>query len=91
MDKRELEQLGKKIEQASGGSLCVHFQMYPLDKPTSAPLFYQYIGLILPPDAPLFLPIERNRSNALFWVEDEEREKVYIRLAAEVGVEMVVP
>lgn len=67
--------LGKQIEQASGGILRTQFRVQPNNQPL------KYVGLILPEDAPFYLPIERNRQNATVWVEGTTADEIYNQLA----------
>lgn len=78
---RELEQLGKQIELASGGVLRVQYRVQPGNQPL------KYTGLILPADAPFYLPIERNRENATVWVEGTTSDEIYSQLAAMFGID----
>ena len=80
---RETElKIGKQIEQAAGGVLRVHFQYQPPDKPM------RYVGLILPQDAPFYLPIDRNRENATVWVEATTADEIYNQLAAMFNIDI---
>jgi len=74
-------QLGKQIEQTAGGILRVHFQCQPPNKPM------RYVGLILPQNAPFYLPIDRNRENATVWVEATTAEDIYKQLTAMFGID----
>jgi hypothetical protein len=75
------DELGKQIEQASGGILRTQFRVQPGNKPL------KYTGLILPADAPFYLPIERNRENATVWVEGTTADEIYSQLAARFNID----
>jgi len=93
MDKEQFEKLGAAIESKTAGRLYVDFE---LDKPQDRERWYdltpprdplRWFAFVLPQDVPSLLPIERNQPHATFWIEGAEREEVYLRLAAVVGVE----
>lgn len=86
MDKTDREELTEAIEGKTGGRLRVHFELCVPELRGAAPWPYKYIALVLPLELPLLLPIERNRSRAIFWVEAENPGEAYLQLARVAGI-----